>query len=89
VSENRLAGRSRGGRTVDFLVRPPQAVFRLIMESPDLDKGGEAPPPPEDDDGGGRRPEPEPWLVGMMAFMVGFAGVTAVRYAAALVKVMR
>jgi hypothetical protein len=82
-----MVGRSGDGRPATLLGTPAKSVYRLIMEAPDLDNGGESPPPPEEEVGD-RRPEPEPLLIGMMAFMVGFAGVTALRYARQLVRIM-
>ncbi len=84
---SRMVGRSGDGRSVAVLGTAPKSVYKLIMDAPDLDNGGESPPPPEEETGD-RRPEPEPLLVGMMAFMVGFAGVTALRYAQQLVRIM-
>jgi hypothetical protein len=58
------------------------------MDAPDLDHGddGEGPPPEGEGD---RRPDPDWRMVGLMSFMVSFCGVTAARYAVALVRVLR
>jgi hypothetical protein len=85
--ESPRPGVGSGGRIADLLERPPQAVYRLIMEAPDLDHddGGEAPPPKEDGD---HLPDPDWRLVGLLSFMASFCAVSAVRYAHQLVKVL-
>ncbi len=91
TSEDRVVGGSGDGRPPAVLDASPKSVYRLIMgpeETLKLDSGGDSPPPPEEETGD-RRPEPEPLLVGLMGFMVGFAGVTTLRYAQALVRMMR
>ncbi len=88
MSESVRPGAGGSGRSVDLLVTPSETVYRVIMDTLDLDHGDgeDSPPPPEDGD---NRPDPDWRLVGLTSFMVSFCGVSALRYAIELVRLVR